>query len=1018
MASLAGRQNALATDAEKIVVKELEMSLLTELPAFDKPQSIDVVGNGHGPRIYTLQADPCLSKPTALEGLLVERFALSERLSEGFVLELHVLHSNAQHPVNDLIGEPVQLKTRLADGSFVTRSALVSEVQRLRIDGGFTRFRLVLQSWIFKLRHQKHSRVWQNKTVMQIIDNVLSAYLPLAAWQWGEAHESIQQHIEQGPFEGVHPYCVQYRESDFAFVQRLLAQEGLGWRVEERQDRAGFGHQVVFFADSALCPQDVTSASATGGVGIRFHRSESSEAQDAIQSLASIRRLQPLGRSSVAWDPQAKQAVSARVPSLLDGIGPNFQPMGEWMQSYSPLHVVEEGKGFGSAALEHLTSQRQQALEARSKGWLGWCNVRSLAAGRWFSVTQFDQAGAKPGQTQQALDERRQFVVLALRALGDNNLQYDPNSQATRGQPFKHPQLQAVNYDKDLQEMAQTSGHANRFEAVRRKISWRPGGPSACASAALGTQTALVVGPDGETTPSGGNEIHTDAQGRVRVRFHWQNGALHDSRADNQSSCWVRVSRRWAGPGMGLQRTPRIGDEVVVAFVGGQAHLPVVVGAVPNGQGEAGLPPSPGGVAVKANRMALTNSHDHLAGSQGNLIHGGRSPAWHGGGAGYAAQGAEAQNNMAAMSGFKSTEWGGQGFNQLVWDDTPQQLRTQMGTTQHGTQLNLGHILHQADNHRGSFRGLGFELRTDAYGAVRARQGLMLSTYPAQFQRGVAASPAFDNTPGMALMKQALSQATRLSELAQHHRITTLAAVRGSHLADQSKLSDREPPLKALNTALKGMADSNRFEAAQQDAMDKSTDGSDGRLPQTTDPLVTLVGKAGLAVLAGKQMHWVSDDIIGQQAGRDIQWAVGGQMRWHAAQSIGVLAGVDQPGNTSAAGSGLTLVNDKGVIDVQAQTGTIEVASREQLTVQSAGSHIDLASAKRIVLSTAAGAQIVIEAGGITHKAPGKLTVYAMSRSLTGPGQVGYPLPKMPEGFCLECLLKALKAGSPFAAKS
>src|SRR6185369_9279869 len=123
---------------------------------------------------------------------------------------------------------------------------------------------------------------------------------------------------------------------------------------------------------------------------------------------------------------------------------------------------------------------------------------------------------------------------------------------------------------------------------------------------------------------------------------------------------------------------------------------------------------------------------------------GGHAPAWHGGAAGLASAGANAQNNAAALSGIKSKEFGGEGFNQLVFDDTPGQLRAQLASTQHASQLNLGYLIHQADNHRGSFRGKGFELRTDAYGAIRATRGLLITSYGAR-----EGDPAGDNAPGM-----------------------------------------------------------------------------------------------------------------------------------------------------------------------------------------------------------------------------------------------------------------------------
>ena len=84
--------------------------------------------------------------------------------------------------------------------------------------------------------------------------------------------------------------------------------------------------------------------------------------------------------------------------------------------------------------------------------------------------------------------------------------------------------------------------------------------------------TATVVGPPGE-------EIHVDAMGQIRVQFHWD----REGKYDDKSSCWIRVMQPWAGAGWGHQFIPRIGQEVVVVFEGGDPDKPMVLGALYNG---------------------------------------------------------------------------------------------------------------------------------------------------------------------------------------------------------------------------------------------------------------------------------------------------------------------------------------------------------------------------------------------------------------------------------------------------
>ena len=123
--------------------------------------------------------------------------------------------------------------------------------------------------------------------------------------------------------------------------------------------------------------------------------------------------------------------------------------------------------------------------------------------------------------------------------------------------------------------------YTNRFLLASSDIPWRPTRSTARPRVA-GTQSALVVGRSGE-------EIWTDAHGRVKLHFYWDR---HGTR-DEHSSCWVRCSSAWAGRGYGQFSVPRMGQEVLVDFLEGDPDRPIVVGRVFN----ADQPPpcDPGG---------------------------------------------------------------------------------------------------------------------------------------------------------------------------------------------------------------------------------------------------------------------------------------------------------------------------------------------------------------------------------------------------------------------------------------
>ncbi|HLO95064.1 MAG TPA: contractile injection system protein, VgrG/Pvc8 family, partial [Burkholderiaceae bacterium] len=869
-----------------------------------------IAGWSQSERLYAVTGD------APINDLLVEDFTLIDTISEPFVLRITVLTLDGQLSVHSLMQKRITLHTRLSDGSVHQRSGLIAYANELVSDGGFKCLQLTVRPWVAFLELSSHSRAWQHKTVPQILDHVFSIYRAHGGWRFGEessdgSKEDLDAFLALGPNAGVLDYCCQYRESDLAFMQRLLASVGLGWRVEDDPD-APSGHTVVVFADSTRWPENESSASAVGGTGLKFHRSAATEDQDTIQAFGGQRRLNPAATTVLQWDYLQKRAVAATAPTNHTFAAPAVQDMAPWLEHYQYLGASADGGVCTTDQLQHLATLGQQAHEFRNKHWLARSSVRSLRAGQWFTLqnSPLDAVGLDRPHPRTEADF--EFSVYSVQALGINNLPRalsdeialrvacapvspDPfPSQTPRGPMAK--QLDALTRDRELAAQAADTGYANRFEACRRAIPWRP--LYVKKPTALGQQTAIVVGPEGNTRPNGADELYTDRLGRIKVQFHWQRHPEADPRPDNRSSCWMRVVQGWgrAGQagGMGQQFIPRIGQEVVVRFLNDDIDRPICTGALYNGRGEGGVARTPGGAPGQTDTSVFSHSRDHRPSGQGNLVAsgtGGHAPAWHGAAPGPATPGAAAQNNGAAFSGWKSKEFGGIGYSLLCFDDTPGQGRVQLATTQYGTQLNLGYIVHQADNHRGSYRGSGFELRTDAYGAVRAGQGLLITSY-----RTRPGDPAGDNAPGLALLKQAAQLADCLSLTAKMHQTTQPASAVGSVKAGQSLLSEVLAPLKALHQAAGGMVGAESLEAALQDVGRQNTQAPEGKVPHSTDPIVAITAKAGLATVAGQDVQLASGEVISLQAGQDLQVAGGHQMRVHTGQSIGVLAGAVQAG--------------------------------------------------------------------------------------------------------------------------
>ena len=914
--------------------------------------------------------------------LLVEAFAADDEVQGIGGRDIIVASTDANMAMGPLLGETASLEVSLADGTRTSFAGNINQVSMLGSEGGLARYRVRLVPWIWRLSQVRNSRVWQDMSVVDIIDSVFEAYHPVASWRWSD---------EVGPFMNdavPRSYCCQYRETDLAFVQRLLTEEGLGWRFEHADD----GHCAVLFADSTqiiAVPEDPCSA-ADGG--IRFHNVRAGEHQDTVQALASQRTVSASMTTLLSYDYKAKKAVGASSPSRLRN-GSKI-PMLESFDVPGQYAYADQNQAQRYADLQ------MEGREARAHQWTGRSTLRTLRAGTRITILdaplrQFVEVPA--------------FTVLRVTSVGVNNL--PPPAQQALAELFGPiPELlQEFLRDKEpvdfalAIEQARKTGYANCFEAVAADVVWRPhlpgsDGRNRTRATAPDSQTAIVVGASGNDSAVGADELYCDQFGRVRIRFHWQEGS---------AGCWVRVAQRAAGGGMGCQFLPRIGTEVLVKFLEGNIDRPIIVGAMYNGQGESGIEPTPGGkVGGERPVLLFEHAHDHAVSSQGNVA-GGNSPVWHG-----ASFDSAGHRNSAAQWGLRSKEFGANGYNQLLFDDTDGQGRIQLKSSHASSALDLGHLIHGADNFRGSLRGSGAELRTDAYGAVRAGAGLLISSYKINHM-ATRRDPVGDNSAGIAMLKQAVTLGATLSDAAETHKTVELASHVGPVEANQCAIDDKAAPLKALLTAVSGMVCASGLEAAKVDAGDKNVSPGVDMLPHETDPIIAVSARSGLGANAGQSLQLASGETVTLMSGQDSQFITGNQMRLHTGQAIAALGGAMKAGEKNM---GIQLIAAKERIELQAQRDTFTVQARDEVNVISANAHIDWAAAKSISLSTAGGANITIEGGNITVQCPGKIMIHAGKKSFSGPDQMTYPMPQF--GICEDCILRAAMQGSPFTPRS
>ena len=937
-------------------------------------------------RLYRLDGEGAMSS------LQVEGWVAREGLSELGEMRVVALADNAALDLNDMVSRPATLWTTRADGSETGRSGVVRAAEMLGGNAGMARYRVTLAPWLWLATQRRDSRIYENQPVLEILRHVLDGY---EGYTYKVSAE-VEHHLADLPARS---YTTQYRETDYAFLSRLLAESGLGWTTVE-DEAAPARHAVLIFADSRSLAEDAESA----GAGVRFQRAHATESRDGVQALARRRRRGVERVTVLAWHESGKHAISGQA---LAGPANASGDDGAGLEWFEPLG---HGGLLNQAHAQFQATLLMEAVQANAETFLGRGNVRTFRSGTRFTLQdmsplgpagesgfepvfvldRLEHAGVNnlPGQADASmaaklgtLDDFLCFEDDEAREAADDNVRDHDDALIGVGRP-----------EAAVLARAHEVGYANRFRAVRCDRPWRAlpagarGARLAGAPSAVGVHTAIVTNAEGATEASGEDEIYRNARGDVRVRFHWQ--ADGDGLAKSR---WARVAQRQAGAGMGMSFVPRIGQEVLVRFLDEDIDQPLVVGALYNGRGEGGIPSTPGGKSGEAmNTEVFAAATDGKPSAQANLASG-NAPAWHG-----AAGGDEQHRNAAALSGFKSKEFGGDGYNQIVFDDSDGQLRMQIKSTQSASELNLGHLIHQSGNYRGNVRGVGAELRTDAFGALRGGGGVLLTTYTAG-----ASEPAGDAAAPLALAGQADLMAQSFDGVVGAHQGVRLAAARGTTAAGASRLDGERAPLAAMTHAVSGTVAGDAVGGATGDASAKHTEVVDGKVPHLTDPLVLMAGRAGLTQAAGRNVQVTAGELVHWSSGQDHNLAVIGSLRVHSGQALGIVAGVQKGG----AESGLDLIAGTGEVDVISQHDVLTMQAQQDLRMVSANAGIEYASPKRIRIANAAGASIVIEGGNITVTAPGRIDVKTGNKQFAGPTQMPYPFPQFT--VCKSCVLDA-----------
>ncbi len=465
--------------------------------------------------------------PLGPNDLLLESYTGHEAISELFSFQLELLSEDQKIDFAGLLGSKFSFGVAGPDGThkryvhgIVTAFAQLPSHERL------AHYRATISPNIWRLTRKRQSRIFQHLSVPDILRAVLQGF--------DVDYDLRRPYIAR-------EYCVQYRESDFEFVSRLMEEEGIFYFFKQDGD----GDRLIL-ADTAVSHADIQGNSRL-----------------VYDELAGGQRDEPR-----IFDWQKSQGWDSGKYTLRDHC---FElPHNNLQADQEILPDVQVGK------ITHKLNVGGNTSEMEVYDYPGGY-AKHFECGTGDDISPiFDENKRAAGSGMERI-ETAQFVIR-----GQSNV-YDltPGYRFTLERHFNGDgQYVVTSVTHSAQEGGFYSGidgegkehFSNTFTCLPMTLPFRP--PCSTRKPQVrGCQTAYVVGPAGE-------EIYTDKHGRVKVQFHWD----RDGNNDEKSSCWVRVASMWAGKGWGAIHLPRVGQEVVVDFLEGDPDRPIVVGSVYNSE--------------------------------------------------------------------------------------------------------------------------------------------------------------------------------------------------------------------------------------------------------------------------------------------------------------------------------------------------------------------------------------------------------------------------------------------------
>ena len=452
--------------------------------------------------------------------LLLETLSGSEALGEPYAFQLGLLSRNPNIAPDEVLGKPLAVGIKLDGGESRYFHGIVTDFAKSGTTRLHTRYAARLNPSLSEFNRTCDCRVFNDaaQDAVSIVTAVL-AERGLTDIESG----SIKDHVYRA-----REYCVQYRESDLGFVQRLLEEEGIYYYFRHEEAK----HTMVL-------------ADSIGG-------HETAEGYETVPYTPEER--QAAGAEEHFWGMRVRKALYPGRQTVLSGYDPSEIRPGQLRFGETSSDEPAPGSQFeyydypgGLFDPEEASREATMRMEAgcvdntviEVEG-----NTMGLGVGGLVTLRPSFDGGEVVFPFWDAEGFANQYLIVGA-SYSISIDQYESGTVAGRDEPFKATYRLLDSH--------------TQFRPRRTAKKPRMGGP----------QTALVVGAAGE-------EIWTDKLGRVRVQFDWDRlGGRNE-----KSTCWVRIAEMWADARWGAMHLPRIGQEVLVRFLDGDPDRPIVAGAL------------------------------------------------------------------------------------------------------------------------------------------------------------------------------------------------------------------------------------------------------------------------------------------------------------------------------------------------------------------------------------------------------------------------------------------------------